>query len=462
MKKLLLFLAMTFMTLATFCQVVDVKFLGRNRAEWVTLDSVVVTNQTRGWSETVVAPDSVMSLAIKTGIAQYKTKQQATLSQNVPNPFYGTTEVTFTLPQEETVHFAIFDILGKEDVQQSLKLGAGLHTFRITLSKAQTYFFTASTSTGISSIKMVNLKNDGGQDRLEYTGWSTDYQMPVLKKSSENAFAIGDKMHYEAYATVDGNVIKRSTTQNQDEDATIIFDMEPMPYLVEKITGSYDGVPFSSDYVYDAENHLKQISISDSGKGTTYIFFNYLNNRVNNMTYNFDGDQKENSYSVYFTYNELGFVQSRVVLRGTDTLSVEQYQYDENHWLRDIITPQDTNNIKAHYDRNGNIVQQYVKVKDSVTGKEVEEILKFKYDYHRKPLFNINYLFTEEMYPHGNPEVLMVKNLAYNNLTGYGNRGVQWIHDYNDEGFPISIVTKKEKGDGFSSLYISYKKVDNQ
>lgn len=457
-----MFLAMTFLTVASFCQVVNVKFLGRNRIQWVMLDSVVVTNQTRGWSETITAPDTVVSLAIKTGIAQYRTKQQASLSQNIPNPFYGTTEVTFTLPQEETVHFAIFDILGKEDVQQSLKLGAGIHTFRITLSKAQTYFFTASTSTGISSIKMVNLKNNGGQDRLEYMSWSVNHQLPVLKKSSENAFALGDKMHYEAYTTMDGQVIKRSVTQNQSEDATIIFDMEPITHLVEKITGEYGGIPFTSNYLYDADDHLSQISITDSGKGTTNIYFHYLNNRVKTMEYNFYGAKKEKSYNVHFSYNENGFLASRLALRDNDTLCFEQYQFDENQWLRNIITRQDTNTIKAHYDRNGNIIQQYVLVRDSVTGKEVEETLKFKYDYHRKPSFNVNYLFTEEIYPHGNQDVTLVKNLAYNNLTSFANKNIQWIHEYNEYGFPISIVMKKEKGDGFSSLNIIYKQVDNQ
>ena len=101
-----------------------------------------------------------------------------------------------------------------EDVQKSLKLGAGYHTFRITLNQAQTYFFTASTSAGISSIKMVNLKK-GGSDRIEYTGWKHDNTASTLKKSTCQAFALGDKMQYAAYANVYGEKVVRTVTQCQ-------------------------------------------------------------------------------------------------------------------------------------------------------------------------------------------------------------------------------------------------------
>ena len=458
LKRYLLIALLPLFILTTYAQPVKVKFVGRDRLNWVSLDSVVVTNLTRSWSETVVAPDSVIELAIQTGVACYNTNKKPTLTQNVPNPFYGTTDVTLYLPQEETVHFAIFDILGKEDVQKSLKLGAGYHTFRITLNQAQTYFFTASTSAGISSIKMVNLKK-GGSDRIEYTGWKHDNTAPTLKKSICQAFALGDKMQYAAYANVYGEKVVRTVTQCQYEDATILFDMMPQTHLVDQIVGETSkGISFTANYTYDSDKHLTQITVNDSTGSTSNIYFSYLNNRIQAVKYQ-DGNKKGNDIrSCHFAYNNIGLLQQRVEIFGNDTLSVEQFVYDNNMWLTAIIVGGDTNVVKAHYDRNGNIAQLYTQEIDS-SGNVTDKKLEFKYDYHRKPYFNTDYLFTEELYPHAMPEVTRLKGLAYNNMTAYITAGIQWVHDYNDDGLPISIVKTKDKakGDDFSILHIFYK-----
>ena len=145
-------------------------------------------------------------------------------------------------------------------------------------------------------------------------------------------------------------------------------------------------------------------------------------------------------------------------MSGVDTVSVEQFEYDNNMWLHAIIVGNDTNVIKAHYDRNGNITQLY-KLETDSSGNVTDKKLEFKYDYHRKPYFNADYLFTEELYPHAMFEVTRLRGLAYNNMTAYITVGIQWVHDYNDDGLPISIVKTKDKakGDDFAIMHIFYK-----
>lgn len=458
LKRYLLLSLLPLFILTAYAQPVKVKFVGRDRLNWVSLDSVVVTNLTRSWSETVVAPDSIIELAVQTGVACYNTDRKPSLTQNVPNPFYGTTDVTLYLPQEETVHFAIFDILGKEDVQKSLKLSAGYHTFKITLNQAQTYFFTASTSAGISSIKMVNLQK-GGSDQIEYTGWKHDNSVPTLKKSSCQAFAKGDNMQYVAYATVYGEKVVRTVTQCQYEDAAILFDMVPQNHLVDQILGETSkGISFTATYTYDNDKHLTQVTFSDSAGSTSYMHFSYLNNRIQTVHYSSDNKDGNSERACHFAYNNIGLLQQRIEISGDDTVSVEQFEYDNNMWLHAIIVGKDTNVIKAHFDRNGNISQYYTQEIDS-SGNVTDKKLEFKYDYHRKPYFNADYLFTEELYPHAMTEVSRFRGLACNNMTAYVTAGIQWVHDYNDDGLPISVVKTKDKakGDDFSIIHIFYK-----
>ncbi|MBO4481003.1 MAG: T9SS type A sorting domain-containing protein [Bacteroidales bacterium] len=458
LKRYLLLALLPLFIMTSYAQPVKVKFVGRDRLNWISLDSVVVTNLTRSWSETVVAPDSIIELAVQTGVACYNTNKRASLMQNVPNPFYGTTEITYFLPQEETVHIAIFDILGKEDVQKSLKLGAGYHTFKVNLSQAQTYFFTVSSSAGINSIKMVNLKS-GGSDQIEYMGWKHDKEAPTLKKSSCQAFAIGDKMQYTAYANVYGEKVVRTVTQCQYDDATILFDMVPQTHLVDQIVGETSkGISFTANYTYDSDKHLTQITFSDSAGSTSYMYFSYLDNRIQTVHYVTDTKEGNKERSCHFSYNNIGLIQQRIEMSGVDTVSVEQFEYDNNMWLHAIIVGNDTNVIKAHYDRNGNITQLY-KLETDSSGNVTDKKLEFKYDYHRKPYFNADYLFTEELYPHAMSEVTRLRGLAYNNMTAYITVGIQWVHDYNDDGLPISIVKTKDKakGDDFAIMHIFYK-----
>ena len=81
---------MLFLCLGTFSQEITVSFAGLFNGTDYRLDSVVVTNLTRNWTETVEYPDTIIVLGSTVG-ANLNIAVEQGLRQNVPNPFDCTT-----------------------------------------------------------------------------------------------------------------------------------------------------------------------------------------------------------------------------------------------------------------------------------------------------------------------------------------------------------------------------------
>ena len=77
---------MLFATLSA--QTVSVTFSGRlaENDEYLPLSYVVVQNQTRGWKEVLVWPDTVLMMTDGTGIQDRPSTSTLALYQNTPNP----------------------------------------------------------------------------------------------------------------------------------------------------------------------------------------------------------------------------------------------------------------------------------------------------------------------------------------------------------------------------------------
>lgn len=119
-------------------QTVTLTFTGRDGANrHVPMNRVVVTNLTRGWQETLVWPDTVLTMQNGVGIHDVETQNIASLqlSQNNPNPFNGATDVLLTALDAGAVTLEIADANGRmvEKVHAPSLQPAGTHQFRITL-----------------------------------------------------------------------------------------------------------------------------------------------------------------------------------------------------------------------------------------------------------------------------------------------------------------------------------------
>ena len=83
-------------------------FVGKDaNGQQVPLDSVRITNLTRGWTEVLDASDLTLTMT-NSGVEQHDL--HPVLSQNVPNPFNGVTDFSVQLKKSGKVNIAIFTL----------------------------------------------------------------------------------------------------------------------------------------------------------------------------------------------------------------------------------------------------------------------------------------------------------------------------------------------------------------
>ena len=252
MRKITLLVALFFLSVVGFAQTMELTFVGCDTSRrYVKLDSVKIYNHTQGWQEVLFYPDTILRIQNTIGIENYEFESQFALSQNVPNPFDGKTQVSLSLPEGAQVKFFIFDVNGKRVAARSFHLSAGTHLFQIELSKAQPYFLTARTSNHSSTIKMLN-SGSGNGNTLSYMG-STDRGECILKSDVERPVSIGDEMEYVGYATVFDTLRESIHVMKELQGSELVpipFEISffscPDSYMVDYDDNVYTVVPIGS------------------------------------------------------------------------------------------------------------------------------------------------------------------------------------------------------------------------
>ena len=232
-KKTFTFLAIMLLFAAASAQTVTLTFTGQDAAnQHVQLDSVSVTNQTKGWSETLVWPDTILTMQNGTGIDETVANGGFGLSQNNPNPFSGITDVNLTVADAGAVTLEIADVNGKIVGTHRVRPEIGTHQFRVTLSATGTYILTARQNGKTSSVKMV-CNGTGNGNRIEYAGVvETTHALSLQPKShirglTDSPFDLGDEMEYVGYATINGGMVEGqhvTQVQNASETIVLMFD----------------------------------------------------------------------------------------------------------------------------------------------------------------------------------------------------------------------------------------------
>lgn len=209
----------------------------------VQLDSVRVSNITRGWTEVLPASDLVLTMT-NTGIDNLMMR--SVLSQNVPNPFDGVTNVTIQLPKSVLVNMTVYTLSGQQVTAFRGKFDAGQHTFRIRLSKPQTYMLRVQSETVNGSIKMVNTGN-AGLDRIEIVGeGNQNHDLEKSEKGNTNEmFVIGDSMSFVGYSTIGGVPLT---------SLPVVLSVESSQTIVLQFTGS--GPFVCGTQVFDYDNNV--------------------------------------------------------------------------------------------------------------------------------------------------------------------------------------------------------------
>lgn len=85
MKKIVSFSALLVLCISVFAQSVTLTFTGKDANNYrVQLNRVTITNQTKGWTETIYWPDTTLTMQNGTGIDDYANNGGFGLSQNNP------------------------------------------------------------------------------------------------------------------------------------------------------------------------------------------------------------------------------------------------------------------------------------------------------------------------------------------------------------------------------------------
>jgi hypothetical protein len=187
-------------------------------------NSVSATNVTRGWTETLVYPDTILVLTNTVGVNEHNDKAFY-LGNAFPNPFTGETFAFLELPEKSDVALQVVRVDGSEVAIQRLSLDAGTYRLKVSLSTPNMAFLSVTTNYGHQVVKLVHTGH-GTKDALDVDFVSTMTKSldaaGSLKLDVTGEFEPGDVMRYEAQL-IDGGVTIYSApvTQSQYDDETI-------------------------------------------------------------------------------------------------------------------------------------------------------------------------------------------------------------------------------------------------
>ena len=212
MKKtgilLILFIALALKVISQDAETTTLVFTANSPGEiYHPFNSVNVTNVTRGWTETLAFPDTVLVLKNTTCIVS-------------PNPFSTQTNVRFQMSKEGRAAFMVCNINGQILASAESWLGQGMHNLTIALEKPQLAILSITTPIDRYAIKLIQTDYGGKNDIM--FGADENWSNILIEESEMGRFEIGDIMSYEAIFEVDGeSVSSEIITKAQFDNDTI-------------------------------------------------------------------------------------------------------------------------------------------------------------------------------------------------------------------------------------------------
>ena len=119
------------------------------------------------------------------------------LSQNIPNPFNGTTTVYLATEHAGEATLVVSDIYGNFQAQWSEPIEAGVHKFQLTL-RAQGNYVLGAHMCGKSSSIVLFCENGGSANHIEYLGWVNEWE----EEAFQNITAEDTEEEFVGYAAL--------------------------------------------------------------------------------------------------------------------------------------------------------------------------------------------------------------------------------------------------------------------
>ncbi len=220
---------------------------------------VSATNLTRGWTETLLYPDTVLVLTSSVGIGEQQNIAGLRLSEAFPNPFNKETNVLLDMPDNGETLIQLVDINGVIVASEQAYLSGGTHKLKVLLSMPSMAFLCVTTSYGRHVTRLVNT-GCGGENRISVETIGAPSPCP-MRGSLMGDFEPGDVMSYEAVLVRSNDSLRSEVImQEQFTDETIVLvfpNTEPTGIIDGKFTVDANGTK-----VYFSQGNLQYIGSS--------------------------------------------------------------------------------------------------------------------------------------------------------------------------------------------------------
>jgi len=218
----------------------ELSFTGVNNTAYFQTDSIKIRNLTQGGDTVLVYPDTVFIVNYVGINKPLNDAERFLFTALLPNPVMDEAIVKLNIPGRDKVSFRITDLPGRLVWQSELMLDKGQHSFVYTPSSKGVFLLTADWRGYSSSIKILSLgSNSGNQSELEYTGSADISEVSLKKHFSGNSFYFnpGDKLMFIGY----GNNIESALLDAPEVSQNYVFQFAsniPCPGLDSLL---YDG-----------------------------------------------------------------------------------------------------------------------------------------------------------------------------------------------------------------------------
>ena len=278
MKKTLLFTCLMLTALFAVAQT-KVTFTGAMLdGSYCPFEEVKVTNITKGWTETLVYPDTILILS-GLGVEEASSSREG-ITHVYPNPFEDFTDVEFDVLESGRVDIRVVGVDGVQKTSWEGYLPSGVHQVRITLESPQMALVIVATERGNYVGKLLHVGN-GGISEIDVRSAS-----PMFSERSNGLtrsggdFTPGDMMSYEGMLRKCADSIycdKVTQPQYVDETITLAFP-------VSGIGGEVQNLPYYQSFENDFGTYM---TFDEMGPQSWKIDYNtaYMTGYVNGTNY---------------------------------------------------------------------------------------------------------------------------------------------------------------------------------
>ena len=265
MKKTLLFAWLMLSALLAVSQT-KVTFTGTMLdGSYCPFEEVKVTNITKGWTETLVYPDTVLILS-GTGVEEVTPFREG-IMHVYPNPFEDFTEVEFDVLESGPVGIRVVGVDGVQKTSWEGYMPSGVHQVRVTLEDPQMALVVVTTERGNYVGKLFHV-GEGGMNEIDVRSAS-----PMFSERSKGltraggVFTPGDMMSYEGMLwKCEEMIYSDEVTQAQYVDETIA-----LAFPVSGIGGEVQSLPYYQSFENDFGTYLVY---NEMGEKTWKIDYN--------------------------------------------------------------------------------------------------------------------------------------------------------------------------------------------